>query len=227
MVQPPAREKPPHLRPRVAIYDTPEIMGRRLSESLARGGYEVIYDGPLEPHTARSDADIWVAKWTFLFDRDFLSQHHPSRGIITVSVGTDHIDMGAVRELGLRVENCPTFSSNSVAEHALALAVRGIYPAPVLTGIRNGQVIFTRYSDDFAEAAVAQMLMRARQVDDSIRRATSYEYYRKDKPRYRHDEPWMNGELNGAKIGIIGNDRSAMRLAKTLRFGFNHQLFFF
>ncbi|MEW6722468.1 MAG: hypothetical protein AB1324_04350, partial [Candidatus Micrarchaeota archaeon] len=67
MVVSPARENPPRKAARVAIYDTPEIMGRRLSEALSRSGCEVIYDGPLEPQTARSDADVWVAKWTFLF----------------------------------------------------------------------------------------------------------------------------------------------------------------
>jgi lactate dehydrogenase-like 2-hydroxyacid dehydrogenase len=225
MVQSTGPQSAPNRRPRVAIYDTPKVMGRKLSDALSRAGCDVIYDGPMEAGTARNDADIWVAKWTFLFNRDFLGSHHPSKGIITVSVGTDHIDMGAVKELGLRVENCPTFSSNSVAEHALALAVRGVYPGSALAGLEHGQVIFTRYSDDFAEAAVAQMLLRERQLESSILRARNYEYFRKDEPRYRHDQPWNNGELGGARIGIVGRDRSAMRLAKTLRYGFNCDIY--
>ncbi|MEW6723124.1 MAG: NAD(P)-dependent oxidoreductase, partial [Candidatus Micrarchaeota archaeon] len=152
-----------------------------------------------------------------------LGAHHPSRGIVTLSVGTDHIDMGAVKELGLSVENCPTFSSNSVAEHALALAFRGVYPGPAEN--LRGPLMFSGYSDDFAEPAVAHILMRARQLDESVRRARSYEYYRKDKPRYRHDEPWANEELRGASVGILGRERSAMRLARMLQDGFGCDIY--
>lgn len=214
-------------KPKIAIYDVPKIVGRKLSASLREAGCSVLHEGPLSPETARNDADIWIAKWTFLFKRDFLMDFHPSRGIVTLSVGTDHIDKGAIAELGIALESCPSFSSTSVAEHAMTLAMRSLYPEPILPPLEAGQIIFTRFSDDYAEQAVAHMLMRARQINESVERAQNYEYYREDRPQYRHDEPWANTELSNTKVGIVGSDRQATTLARILSSGFNCKLFLY
>jgi lactate dehydrogenase-like 2-hydroxyacid dehydrogenase len=215
----------PANRLKFAIYDCPEIVGRKISDALKNAGHSVLYDGPLNKGTAVPEADIWIAKWTFLFNNDFLSHHHPGKGIISLSVGTDHIDMNCVAKLGLVAQNCPKFSSNSVAEHAMALAMRSSYRTSALPPLSAGKLIFTRFSDDFAEPAVAQMLARSRQFDESMMRACNYEYYRKDMPDRRHDSPWLNEELSGMKIGIVGSERSGSRLAKTLSMGFKCELY--
>jgi len=203
---------------RVAIYDAPNTVGKTLSAVLSAGGFNVQYCGKLNEETARPDADLWLTKWSFNLKSEFLRKAHPKLGIISLSVGTDHIDLSAAKELGLRVENCPTFSSNSVAEHAMALALRGIYGSSLLPPLGQGPVIFDEFSDHFAEQAVAQMLMRNRQLDQSIARAVRYDYE-------RHDEPWENMELAKSKILFIGDERPAFNLAKMLRLGFNCDLY--
>ena len=204
---------------RVAIYDTrSKAISRRLTAALRKAGHEVLCDGPLTPQTAAKDADIWLTKWTYNLKGPFLKDYHPVRGIVTLSMGTDHIDTAAVRELGLRLESCPSFCSNSVAEHALALAMRTLHKKCVLPPLSEGQVIFTNFSDRRAENAVAQMLMRARQLEASIRRAENYDYG-------QHDRPWQNEELSAAKIGIVGHGSSARKLARMVRYGFNCDVF--
>lgn len=205
---------------KVAIYDTPEKVGRTLSKAFEKAGYEVLFNGPLGKDTARPDADVWLTKWSFLLKGEnmILKDVHPKKGLITLSVGTDHIDTSAIKELGLRIENCPTFCSNSVAEHALALAMRGLYSKSILPSLSEGKVVFANFSDEYAEQAVAQMLMRVRQMDQSLERAKKYDYA-------RHDIPWDNEELKAARIGIIGGDRSAVKLVRMLRLGFNCKLF--
>ncbi|MFH0884822.1 MAG: NAD(P)-dependent oxidoreductase, partial [Candidatus Micrarchaeota archaeon] len=202
---------------KVAIYEAPKIVSRNLADSLARTGYEVLFEGKLSRETARGDADVWITKWSSNLNGDFLRRSSPRLGIVTLTVGTDHIDMVAAAGLGLRVEKCPTFSSNAVAEHAMALAFRGLYQNPVLPPLSSGQVIFTNFSDEHAEAAVAQMVMRTRQIDQSVERARSYYYL--DEDGLRPDEPWSNQDLAGAKIGIVGQDRSAYLLARMLSSG--------
>ncbi|MFD7486976.1 2-hydroxyacid dehydrogenase [Streptomyces mirabilis] len=44
-----------------------------------------------------------------------------TRIVGTLSVGTDHLDLPALKEAGIYVERCPTANVRSVAEHALAL----------------------------------------------------------------------------------------------------------
>ena len=160
-------------RRKVAIYDAPQKVGHALSKKLGQAGYEVLYNGPLSKDTARADADVWLTKWSFLLKGKnmILKDIHPRLGLITLSVGTDHIDTSAIEELGLRLENCPPSCSNSVAEHALALAMRGLYNQSILPPLSEGKVVFTNFSDEFAEQAIAQILMRVRQMNQSIERA--------------------------------------------------------
>ncbi len=43
------------------------------------------------------------------------------KGIATMSVGTNHIDLSLTRERGITVANVPAYGPNTVAEHAIAL----------------------------------------------------------------------------------------------------------
>ncbi|MEJ7779599.1 MAG: NAD(P)-dependent oxidoreductase [Daejeonella sp.] len=54
------------------------------------------------------------------------------RYIVTRSTGTDHIDLAEAKRLGLKVANIPSYSPESIAEHALTLMLslcRNILPA--------------------------------------------------------------------------------------------------
>lgn len=217
-------------RLKAAVCDTPKKMELALSKKLVELGYDVVYAGPLRDigkndtsartRSALADADVWLTKWSFCLKGPnmIFNEVRPRLGLITMSVGTDHMDTSAIENMGLRLENCPAFCSNSVAEHALALAMRGLYSESVLPPLSAGKVIFNNFSDEFAEQAVAQILMRVRQMDQSMERAKKYDYN-------RHDAPWKNEELRAAKIGIIGGDRSAVKLVRMLRLGFNCELF--
>ncbi|MCI0532578.1 MAG: hypothetical protein L0Y74_11655, partial [candidate division Zixibacteria bacterium] len=230
-------------RLRFAIYDCPRIVSQTLSKTLEDHGHVVLFDGPLiekDPGNtkinAAPEADIWITKWTDGLTEAFIREFHPKKGIITISSGKGHIHEETLRSLGLQLENCPTFSSNSVAEHAITLALRGLYSRPpsppidamstaLLPALSVKPVIFSHFSDEFAEQAVAQILMRVRQLDESIGRAKSYHYRNPD--RRRPDESWTNEELESAKIGIIGRDRSAVKLARILHDGFECKLYGF
>jgi lactate dehydrogenase-like 2-hydroxyacid dehydrogenase len=217
---------------KIAIYDCPRIVSSSIARELERHGHSVIFDGHLFEKertpakiNAAPEADIWITKWTLGLNSSFLREFHPKKGIITISSGTGHIDSETLKSFGLELSNCPTFGSNSVAEHAMALAFRSLYDSAVLPPLSVRQVIFSHFSDEYAEQAVAQILMRTRQINDSMERAERYDYVGKDGRR--HDEPWSNEELSSAKIGIIGRDRSAVKLARILRDGFGCSIYGF
>jgi len=210
---------------RVAIYDTPNVVGKKLSDALRNAGHDVLYSGPLNNQTARSDADVWLTKWSFRLTgpNNILLTTRPRIGILTLSVGTDHIDESIIDEFHLKLSTCPTSYSNSVAEHAFALAFRILYgkstigPFSDKQTFSGEQIIFPNFSDKFAEAAVAHMLMQCRQLEASIGRANAYNYA-------RGDAPWGNQELASTTVGIFGHTRNAAKLAKILKFGFGARL---
>ncbi len=206
---------------RLCIYDAPARVGRALSDDLEKSGHKVLFEGLLNGKTARKDADVWINKWSFNLKADFLGQKHPRRGIVTLTAGTDHIDVKAIAELGLRLEACPEFSSNSVAELALTLALRATHK-PFPRPLPPGQVIFSHYSDEYAEAAVAQIAMRSRRLAQHMQRAKDFSYF--DADGRRPSEPWEDAELSSLRIGIAGKDQKASKLAKMLKLGFGCQL---
>lgn len=206
-------------RPSIAIYNMPRLVGERLSEAISKSGFDVLFEGDLKPETAINGAGVWLVKWCYGLNYDFLRSYHPSLGFISATKGVDHIDRKAMAELNLRADNCPGFSTISVAEHAIALAMRSIHGPCRLPPLSSGLVVFSGYSDEYAERAVAHMIMRARQIESSITRARSCFYLTSDGRR--PSEPWFNQELSGARIGIIGHDRSAFRLVRMLKDGFD------
>lgn len=211
-------------RLKVAMCDTPRKVERTLKEHLESKGYQVVYAGPLRDEGKKTssdaksklaEADVWLTKWSFCLigGNTIFDDVRPREGILTMSVGTDHIDIPALESFGLRLGNCPTYCSNSVAEHAIALAFGQLEASlPFLT---EGPVVFRDYRDSLAETVVAHILMRCRQMDMSVRRARKYDYA-------RHDLPWNNKELSSARIGVVGGD--APRLARILSKGFGCQI---
>ncbi|MFH1785065.1 MAG: NAD(P)-dependent oxidoreductase [Candidatus Micrarchaeota archaeon] len=205
----------------VGIYHAPGPVRDKLRSALLKSGYDVSCEVPcgvpLDPTNAALNADAWLTKWTFGLNGRTLRELHPRSALVTMSVGTDHIDLAAAKSVGLDVFNCPTYCSVSVAEHALALGFRAIYGPTKLPSFASQTVIFDHFSDGFAESAVAQILMRSRQMEESITRAKEYDYE-------RGDAPWRNHQLTGSTVAIIGHDRKVSNLARILRLGFQCNL---
>src|SRR5208283_285114 len=165
---------------KVAIYDCPKVVGSAILKTMARCGHEVLFKGKLTTETAKPDADVWITKWTALKGPLALENCRPKIGIVSLSVGIEHIDPVAVEEFGLKVVPCPHFSSASVAEHAIALALRNSYNRSVLPPLSSGQVVFSNFSDEYAERIVSNILFRSRQIDQGIKRAKKLDYTRYD-----------------------------------------------
>lgn len=66
------------------------------------------------------DAEVATANYVD-FTREVIEAAPKLRYIIVPAVGYDWIDIATANEKGIRVLNCPTFNSEPVAEHAVAL----------------------------------------------------------------------------------------------------------
>lgn len=66
------------------------------------------------------DADIATA-WYVDFTREIIEAATNLKYIIVPAVGTDWVDHKAASKKGIKILNCPTFNSQAVAEHAIAL----------------------------------------------------------------------------------------------------------
>lgn len=66
------------------------------------------------------DAEIITASYIDI-SAEIINQCPKLKYIISPAVGSDWIDKKAATEHGIKVLNCPTFNSNAVAEHAIAL----------------------------------------------------------------------------------------------------------
>jgi D-3-phosphoglycerate dehydrogenase len=61
------------------------------------------------------------------------------RLVLTCTIGTDHLEVDALRARGLTVANTPTYCTQEVAEHALACALSGLRGLPRLdAAVRAG-----------------------------------------------------------------------------------------
>jgi lactate dehydrogenase-like 2-hydroxyacid dehydrogenase len=254
---------------RVAVCDTPKKVERTLSRKLQKAGHDVVYAGPLRDMKADDDkrttsaqtlkllgeADVWLTKWSFCLrgEEMIFNEVKPRLGIITMSVGTDHMDLQAIEGLEMRVENCPTFCSNSVAEHAMALATRGLYHdshyalSPLPTGEAmstvpsNGQTEIAQMQGHYHDSHYALPPLSTGNVaftnfsDTYAESAVTQMLWRvrqldesvlraRTYDYDRYDNPWKNEELASARIGIVGNERSSSKLAKILKKGFNCEL---
>lgn len=68
-----------------------------------------------------SDADVLWLAWNPHIDRTVLESLKKVRLVIRWGIGYEQIDLNAATELGVAVANAPTYGTEDVAEHALAL----------------------------------------------------------------------------------------------------------
>jgi D-3-phosphoglycerate dehydrogenase len=68
-----------------------------------------------------SDADVLWLSWNPHLDRAILEGLPHVRLVIRWGIGYEQIDLEAATELGIAVANAPTYGTDDVAEHALAL----------------------------------------------------------------------------------------------------------
>jgi lactate dehydrogenase-like 2-hydroxyacid dehydrogenase len=107
------------------------LLTRRLTEAVEeRAGrrYRALFNPddtpPSEDDIARrsQEADAILCCVTDRFSRALLSRLGPRVGVVaSVSVGTDHIDLQAARDRGLRVTNTPDVVTEATADIALLL----------------------------------------------------------------------------------------------------------
>lgn len=69
------------------------------------------------------DADVLWLAWRPQMTREVLGQLPACRLVVRWGVGYDQIDVTAATELGVAVANAPTYASEDVAEHTIALVV--------------------------------------------------------------------------------------------------------
>ncbi|QQG50217.1 MAG: hydroxyacid dehydrogenase [Candidatus Berkelbacteria bacterium] len=94
----------------------------------------VFYPHRLTPHNVpeAEGADFLVCFVYSDLKAHVLDQLRDIRGIATMSVGTNHIDMKLAHERNITVCNVPAYGPNTVAEHAIALLLalsRNIVPS--------------------------------------------------------------------------------------------------
>jgi D-lactate dehydrogenase len=92
------------------------------------------YAHRLTPHTINDaeNADILVSFVYSDLKAHTLDALRDLKGIATMSVGTNHIDLETARERNITVCNVPAYGPNTVAEHAIALLLalsRNIVPS--------------------------------------------------------------------------------------------------
>jgi formate dehydrogenase len=84
----------------------------------------------LEPHLP--DAEVLISTAFTPITREMLQRASHLRFIQVAGVGTDHVDLGAARELGITVAAVTGANTVSVAEHVVMVALalmRGLIPA--------------------------------------------------------------------------------------------------
>jgi D-3-phosphoglycerate dehydrogenase len=76
---------------------------------------------PEEVIQRASDADVLWLAWKPHIDRAILEALHNVRLVIRWGIGFEQIDLDAATDLGVAVANAPTYGTEDVAEHTLAL----------------------------------------------------------------------------------------------------------
>jgi len=78
----------------------------------------------LAPAERRAEVDALVTSVVSVGEPE-LAEYPRARMVLTCSTGTDHLDLEALRRREVLVCNTPTYCSEEVAEHALALVLGG------------------------------------------------------------------------------------------------------
>lgn len=96
------------------------------AEVLADGGAELIREDGWSPEAIRSvgHADVIIVGARAQFDATALAGISTS-AIIRSGIGVDNVDLDAAAEAGILVCNVPDYGTESVSQHALAMALAG------------------------------------------------------------------------------------------------------
>ena len=103
-------------------------LSSRLNSALraAFGKDVAIMKQKLDGESADTEAEIAIVTITSQVRPDALEKMKRLKAIVTASTGMDHIDPAYCKAHGITIRNCPSYSSNAVAELALALAFGGL-----------------------------------------------------------------------------------------------------
>lgn len=91
---------------------------------LAEAGIELeegFCESPEDVVDRAKDADVLWLSWKPHLDRTILEKLPNARLVIRWGIGYEQIDLDDATELGIAVANAPTYGTEDVAEHALAL----------------------------------------------------------------------------------------------------------
>ncbi|MDR2635735.1 MAG: D-2-hydroxyacid dehydrogenase [Campylobacteraceae bacterium] len=101
------------------------------------------------------DADIVITN-KVIFDREFLEKLPKLKLIALTATGMNNVDLQAAKEFGVSVKNVAGYSTKSVAQHTVALALHlvgrlGFYDRYVKSGKWQKSEIFTNLDKPFVE----------------------------------------------------------------------------
>ena len=106
------------------LFDPTPLMRTRMEETLSTVGavlqVEQCYTGQ-DVLTIAADADLVMCQTRTLLTRQVMAALPKCRGIITLTVGYNLIDVAAATDLGIPVGNVVGWCNDEVAEHALTL----------------------------------------------------------------------------------------------------------
>lgn len=109
---------------RIAAYNLPERLNKALRQAF--GGEVRVRKEKLTEKSADRECSIAVVTITSSVRKDALEKMPGLRHIVSASTGIDHIDLEECRRRGITARNCSTYSSNAVAELAIALSLAGL-----------------------------------------------------------------------------------------------------
>lgn len=108
---------------KITYLDEPTYLPDYAIERFSEMGEFVAYGDRPSPEEAirrLNDTDIAILEWTAINDEMF-SQLQRLKYIVVALTGYSFVDVNAAKRKGIKVSNIPTYSSQSVAEHAFAL----------------------------------------------------------------------------------------------------------
>ncbi len=74
----------------------------------------------------REQIEVIVVQASFTVTRSFMSQLPKLKGICTIGMGFNNVDIDAAKELGITVSNVPDYSTMEVADHTVTLALAAL-----------------------------------------------------------------------------------------------------
>lgn len=108
---------------KITYLDEPTYLPDYAIERFREMGEFVVYNDRPSPEEAirrLNDTDIAILEWTAINDEMF-SQLYRLKYIVVALTGYSFVDVDAAKRQGIKVSNIPTYSRQSVAEHAFAL----------------------------------------------------------------------------------------------------------